>query len=340
MTATARIHPVGRLLAWTATLAALDQACKALVRNSLATTGRIPLVGPVLAIVGVRNYRGVSWWVPNLPSWGHALVAAALLLILVGAFPLYRFYSLARRDSRWARLAAVLLASAAAGHLLDGIFAPYTTDWLQLFRLPSFNLADLYAYSGLACLAAELHWLHAQSRGLSLRERIACGRRSRREFLDFLRRHWRHREPGWAWLALTLTLALHVADEATHDFLAVYNPAAESIRARLGVPFPSLFGFTEWVVGLALAVLVLLALSRLAFAGRRLVVWLAFPFAALMFLNGLAHVIGSVATGRLLPGVYSAPLLLLCSALLFLAAARARQAGPVGKAMTACGAPG
>ena len=37
---------------------------------------------------------------------------------------------------------------------------------------------------------------------------------------------------GWAWVALTLALAVHVADEALTDFLSVYNPTVEAIRAR------------------------------------------------------------------------------------------------------------
>jgi lipoprotein signal peptidase len=188
-----RAQPVARLLAWTAALAMLDQACKALIRANVAPGQRIALVPGLMSLVGVRNYRGVSSWVPDLPEWAHAALTVALLVILLGAIPLYRFYAVYRRCSGWAVLASVLLGAAAAGHLLDGAVAPYTTDWLQLFRLPAFNLADAYVFSGLACLAVELRWTHAQCRGLSLGERIAQARQSRREFLVFLKnaaRRW------------------------------------------------------------------------------------------------------------------------------------------------------
>jgi hypothetical protein len=46
-----------------------------------------------------------------------------------------------------------------------------------------------------------------------------------------------------------------------------------------------------------------------------------------MFLNGLAHSLGSVYFGRLLPGVYSSPLLLAASVWLLVCAAR-RHAQP------------
>jgi len=45
---------------------------------------------------------------------------------------------------------------------------------------------------------------------------------------------------GWAWLIATVSLGLHVADEATHDFLAWYNPRALRVRQLLhGLPFPA-----------------------------------------------------------------------------------------------------
>lgn len=133
-----------------------------------------------------------------------------------------------------------------------------------------------------------------------------------------------NRRLGWAWVALTGALAVHAIDEAAHDFLAVYNPAAAAIRERLGGPFPPAFEFGEWVAGLVLVVIALLALSPLAFSGERVAVWLAFPYAALMFANGVAHIVLSILTGSLLPGTWSAPLLLAASAWLFVVALRTR----------------
>ncbi len=55
---------------------------------------------------------------------------------------------------------------------------------------------------------------------------------------------------GWAWVFLALALAVHVTDEATTGFLAIYNPTVETLRARLGYwPMPT-FEFREWLTGL------------------------------------------------------------------------------------------
>jgi hypothetical protein len=127
---------------------------------------------------------------------------------------------------------------------------------------------------------------------------------------------------GWSWLGLTLALAVHVVDEAANDFLAVYNPVAQSVRARTGLPFPPSFDFQEWIVGLSVSVVVLLLLARVAFKDRRLGRWLAVPFALLMLGNGLGHVLASLVSSRAIPGVWSAPLLILFSSLLLMAAVR------------------
>jgi len=128
---------------------------------------------------------------------------------------------------------------------------------------------------------------------------------------------------GYAWLALCGALAIHVTDEALTDFLSVYNPAVHAIRARLPfLPLPT-FTFETWLTGLILGILVLSVLSVLAFRGRRLAAWLAYPYAAIMLANGLGHFGGSIYLGRWMPGVYSAPLLLFASVLLFV---RAREA--------------
>ncbi len=130
------------------------------------------------------------------------------------------------------------------------------------------------------------------------------------------------RKHAWAWVALTLVLAVHVTDEALTDFLSFYNPMVTSLRARLGwFPMPT-FTFEVWLGGLITAVVVLLLLSALAFRGSRAMVYASYPYGLLMLLNGLGHSLGSVYFGRLLPGVYSSPLLLVASVWLLICAAR------------------
>ncbi len=139
------------------------------------------------------------------------------------------------------------------------------------------------------------------------------------------------RRHGWAWIALTLALAVHVADEALTDFLSVYNPAVRAIRQRLPLlPLPT-FSFMIWLTGLIALVLLLLVLSRLVFRGARRMVPVSYLLGGIMLANGLGHIAGSLYLNRLMPGVYSAPLLLVSSVYLVAQArrvARTREPPP------------
>ncbi len=129
---------------------------------------------------------------------------------------------------------------------------------------------------------------------------------------------------GLAWIALCLALAIHVMDEALTDFLSVYNPTVLAIREKFPfLPLPT-FSYEIWLAGLILAVIMLLFLSTFIFRGARLMTPLSYAFGALMLGNGLLHIAGSFYLGRLMPGVYSSPLLLGGSTYL-LARLRQRQ---------------
>ena len=133
--------------------------------------------------------------------------------------------------------------------------------------------------------------------------------------------------PRWgaAWVALTAAFALHVADEATHDFLAWYNPTVLVLRARLPfVPVP-VFTFREWLTGLVVAVVLFALLSRFAFRGARWLLPLAYFYAIIHVGNALGHVTVSVLNGRLMPGVLSAPALLAAAVWLLVEAERVRR---------------
>lgn len=125
------------------------------------------------------------------------------------------------------------------------------------------------------------------------------------------------RNLGVAWVLLSIATAVHVTDEALTGFLSVYNPTVLALRAKLGFwPMPT-FEFRDWLTGLVLALIVLLALSPLAFGGSRRVRPFFYFFAILMILNGLGHAAGtifgrtvsSIRFPRPMPGFYSSPLL-------------------------------
>jgi hypothetical protein len=118
-----------------------------------------------------------------------------------------------------------------------------------------------------------------------------------------------------AWLLLVGALAIHVIDEALTGFLQFYNPLVLSIRSRLEwFPMPT-FSFAAWLGGLIAFIVVLVSLTPIVRRGGVVIRVLSTVFAALMFLNGLGHLGGSVYFGRWLPGATSAPLLLAASVL-------------------------
>lgn len=131
----------------------------------------------------------------------------------------------------------------------------------------------------------------------------------------------------WSWIALALALGLHVADEAAHDFLSLWNPLVRSLRQKLpALPLPT-FDFALWLGGLGTAVLLLLSLTWFV---RRGAVWMrpvSYVLAVLMLGNGMLHIAGTVYQGRAVPGVYSSPILLIAAGLLFAGAWGHRSAG-------------
>jgi hypothetical protein len=126
---------------------------------------------------------------------------------------------------------------------------------------------------------------------------------------------------GLAWVLLCVAFSAHVADEALTDFLGVYNPTVIAMRARLSwFPMPT-FEYREWLVGLILANIFLLALTPFAYRNARRLRPLAYFFAAIMLLNGTGHTVftvlgrtvASVQFSRPAPGFYSSPFLLFTS---------------------------
>lgn len=127
------------------------------------------------------------------------------------------------------------------------------------------------------------------------------------------------RRLGLAWVFLWLALALHVADEAANGFLFIYNPTVTALREKLGVwPMPT-FTFEGWLIGLAVGILLLAALTPFAF---RNVAWMRplsyFCAIVLCILNACGHTLGTifgrtvstVHFSRPAPGFISSPILL------------------------------
>ncbi len=121
------------------------------------------------------------------------------------------------------------------------------------------------------------------------------------------------RKWGMAWVSLALAVALHVTDEALTGFLPLYNSVVQSLREPLSwIPLPT-FSFPVWITGLTIGVLILLALSPLVFAGSRLLRPVSYFLGILMVANAFGHIGASIYWGKLAPGVYSSPVLLVAA---------------------------
>ena len=114
-------------------------------------------------------------------------------------------------------------------------------------------------------------------------------------------------------MGLCAALAIHVADEALTDFLGVYNPAVVAIRERFPAIALPTFTFETWIALLIFAVVALAVASYFVWKGRWAMRPISYVFAIVMLLNGLLHIAWSIYVGKLMPGVYSSPLLLIAS---------------------------
>jgi hypothetical protein len=130
-----------------------------------------------------------------------------------------------------------------------------------------------------------------------------------------------------AWVGLALALGLHVTDEALTGFLPVYNGLVEGIRANHPwLPLPT-FTFPVWLGGLIVGVALLLALTPVVSRGARWIRVVSIILGVIMVGNAFGHLGASLYWGRLAPGVYSSPILLVAAAALVATAFRAKVGG-------------
>lgn len=148
-------HKPYRLVALAFLLVTTDQVVKAIVRTTLTPGESVPLLDDVLRVTFVPNFRGFSWWVPPFPTWANLVFQILLILVVLAAFPVYLFHTHTRRQSIWADIAVVGISASGLGHLMDGVFVPYTTDFIQVFNSPCANLADVCSYVGIGALVVE-----------------------------------------------------------------------------------------------------------------------------------------------------------------------------------------
>jgi lipoprotein signal peptidase len=167
-----------------------DYASKALVQSNLSPGESIALIDNVFRVTYVQNYSGFSWFVPELPPWVQIIFQAFLFLLAILAFPIYLFYTSTRRHTLWTDVTFVCLVSSFLGHSVVDVFFPYTVDFLQVFRSPSANFADLYSYVGIGALLIEITQVYSlqEHRWKGLHQYLVDRAHTRKEFFDFIRK--------------------------------------------------------------------------------------------------------------------------------------------------------
>jgi hypothetical protein len=126
---------------------------------------------------------------------------------------------------------------------------------------------------------------------------------------------------GFAWLLLCVAFALHIWDEAAHDFLSYYNATALTLYGHFSwIPRMDVT-FRQWIIGSLVFIVACVGLTPLAFRNARWLRPLAYPFGLILFLISIGHVVAQILGGTvpsvrfdgISPGFYTAPLLLAAS---------------------------
>lgn len=124
----------------------LDQASKAWITAWLGPTAsrhRVELVEPMLALHYARN-SGAAFGLFGDQGVFLAIVAAVVIAALLLTA---RHHAV---DSSWLRIAMGLITGGAAGNLIDRVRLGYVTDFIDVGRWPTFNLADSAITIGIA----------------------------------------------------------------------------------------------------------------------------------------------------------------------------------------------
>lgn len=125
-----------------------------------------------------------------------------------------------------------------------------------------------------------------------------------------------------AWFAACVVLAAHVVDEVVHGSYGLYSDVGWLLDAA--APWLDLPPFREevWLVNISGALAVLFGLTVLVWLRRGPMAVASFALAAFVTANGVLHLLGAVALGAMIPGTWTAPLMILTGLFLFVSVER------------------
>lgn len=116
-----------------------------------------------------------------------------------------------------------------------------------------------------------------------------------------------------AWFLMISAVGLHVVDEVLADFLPFYNQLVKELREEIGFfPMPT-FSYGTWLIGLIVAIAIGYAMIPIVIRGGRFIRVFTAALGLLMIANALGHLLGSLYFGKILPGMWSSPLLLFAA---------------------------
>ena len=128
-----------------------------------------------------------------------------------------------------------------------------------------------------------------------------------------------------AWLFLCLVLALHLWDQAAHDFLSYYNATALTLYGYLSwLPRMDLTRH-QWLASWIAVILALFAVTPFAARNARWLRAFAYLLSVLLFLDALGYVVAQILGGTvpsvrfdgIAPGFYTAMLFFPTAGYLF-----------------------
>ncbi len=110
-------------------------------------------------------------------------------------------------------------------------------------------------------------------------------------------------------------VTVHVFDETVTDFLPFYNELVLNLRERFGFSLMPTFTLRAWLGGLIAAIVLCFSLTVIVNRGGNFIRAFTTVLGIVMVGNALGHMVGSVYSGRLLPGFWSSPFLLVAAVL-------------------------
>lgn len=150
--------PLWKLLTIAMCLLVIDQGIKALVEVLVPYQSSLPIFTDWFHLAHERNVQGA--WIISLFTTLRIPIMSVLVKLLMVAFvllaiPSYQYYTATYRRSLWADIAFVGVVTGLASWISDMSFRGYIVDYIQLPRLVTADLKDIYALIGVAAFLVE-----------------------------------------------------------------------------------------------------------------------------------------------------------------------------------------